>query len=88
MSTPVVLITGALTGIGRATAIAFAKEGVRLVISGCDEAKGKVLEAMLRSFGTEAEFVRADVRHEKDISPSVGLTSPSTMPVRRASWGR
>ena len=58
MSTPVVLITGALTGIGRATAIAFAKEGVRLVISGCNEAKGKVLEAILRSFGTEAEFVR------------------------------
>ena len=32
MSTPVVLITGALKGIGRATAIAFAKEGARLVV--------------------------------------------------------
>ena len=32
--TPVVLITGALSGIGRATAIAFAKEGVRLIVSG------------------------------------------------------
>ena len=37
MSTPVVLITGALTGIGRATAVAFAKEAARLVISGRDE---------------------------------------------------
>ena len=34
MNKPVVLITGALTGIGRATAIAFAKEGARLVVSG------------------------------------------------------
>jgi NAD(P)-dependent dehydrogenase (short-subunit alcohol dehydrogenase family) len=68
MSTPVVLITGALTGIGRATAIAFAKEGARLVVSGRNEAEGKVLDAMLRGLGAEAEFVLADVRHEKDIS--------------------
>ena len=68
MSTPVVLITGALTGIGRATAIAFAKEGARLVVSGRKEAEGKALEAELRRLGVEAEFVIADVRHEKDIS--------------------
>jgi len=68
MSTPVVLITGALTGIGRATAIAFAKEGARLVVSGRKEAEGKALEAELRGLGAEAEFVIADVRHEKDIS--------------------
>src|ERR1700726_4460413 len=68
MSAPVVLITGALTGIGRATAIAFAKERARLVVSGRKEAEGKALEAMLRGRGAEAEFVLADVRHEKDIS--------------------
>src|SRR5260221_3969501 len=68
MSTPVVLITGAFTGIGRATAIAFAKEGARLVVSGRKEAEGKVLVAMLRGLGAEAEFVLADVRHEEDIS--------------------
>jgi len=65
---PVVLITGALTGIGRATAIAFAKEGARLVVSGRKEAEGKALAAELRGLGAQAEFVVADVRHEKDIS--------------------
>jgi NAD(P)-dependent dehydrogenase (short-subunit alcohol dehydrogenase family) len=68
MITPVVLITGALTGIGRATAIAFAKEGARLVVSGRKEAEGKALEAELRRLGAETEFVVADVRHEKDVS--------------------
>jgi NAD(P)-dependent dehydrogenase (short-subunit alcohol dehydrogenase family) len=68
MSTPVVLITGALTGIGRATAIAFAREGARLVVSGRKEAEGKTLEAELRASGAEAEFVVADVRREKDMS--------------------
>jgi NAD(P)-dependent dehydrogenase (short-subunit alcohol dehydrogenase family) len=61
MSTPVVLITGALTGIGRATAIAFAKEGARLVVSGRREPEGKALKAELRELGTEAEFIFADV---------------------------
>ena len=68
MTTSVVLITGGLTGIGRATAIAFAKEGARLMVSGRKEAKGKALEAELRGLGAEAEFVIADVRHEKDLS--------------------
>jgi NAD(P)-dependent dehydrogenase (short-subunit alcohol dehydrogenase family) len=67
MSTPVVLITGALTGIGRATAIAFAREGARLVVSGRKEAEGKALEAELRGLRAEAEFIVADVRHEKDM---------------------
>jgi NAD(P)-dependent dehydrogenase (short-subunit alcohol dehydrogenase family) len=71
MSKPVVLITGALTGIGRATAIAFAREGARLAVSGRKEAEGKALEAELRGLGAEAEFIVADVRHEKDISSLV-----------------
>src|SRR3982074_1187891 len=68
MSTPVVLITGALTGIGRATALAFANEGAKLVVSGRKEAEGKALETELHALGAEAEFVVADVRREKDIS--------------------
>ena len=67
MSTPVVLITGALTGIARATATAFAKTGARLVVSGRHEDAGVTLVAELRAAGAEAEFVRADVRHEDDV---------------------
>lgn len=67
MSKPVVLITGALTGIGRATAIAFAREGNALVVSGRHEDKGQALAAELRALGADAEFVRADVRFEAEV---------------------
>lgn len=67
MQTKVVLVTGALAGIGRATALAFAREGARLVISGRREAEGQHLESKLRDSGVEAEFVRADVRHEDEV---------------------
>lgn len=67
MSKPVALITGALTGIGRATALAFAREGFRLVVSGRHEDKGQALAAELRALDTEAEFVRADVRFEAEV---------------------
>jgi len=67
MSNPVVLITGALTGIGRATAVAFAKNGARVIASGRREAEGIALEAELRRLGAEAAFIPADVRHEDDV---------------------
>ena len=67
MSTQVVLITGALTGIGRATALAFARDKARLVISGRKEEAGRSVVAELRDLGAEAEFVRADVRREGDV---------------------
>src|ERR1700746_2363511 len=66
MSSPVVLITGALTGIGRATALAFASEGARVVVSGRHDEEGKKLVVEVRKLGAEAEFIRADVRHEED----------------------
>jgi NAD(P)-dependent dehydrogenase (short-subunit alcohol dehydrogenase family) len=67
MSSPVVLITGALTGIGRATAVTFAKQGARLVVSGRREEQGEALAAELHALGAEAFFVKADVRHEEDV---------------------
>jgi len=74
MNSPVVLITGALTGIGRATALAFAKEGARVVISGRRNEEGKKLVAELRKTGAEAEFVRSDVRHEEEVRNLVDKT--------------
>lgn len=68
MEHPVVLITGALTGVGRATALAFAREGARVVISGRRDKEGEELCAELRSLAAEAEYVRADVRLEADVS--------------------
>jgi NAD(P)-dependent dehydrogenase (short-subunit alcohol dehydrogenase family) len=74
MSHPVVLITGALTGIGRATALAFAKEGADLVVSGRRDDAGQALVAELRALGAAAEFIRADVRHESDVQNLVDKT--------------
>ncbi|MFM0094670.1 glucose 1-dehydrogenase [Paraburkholderia nemoris] len=71
MTNRVVLITGALTGIGRAAAIAFAQDGARVVVSGRRAAEGKALEEELRRLGAEAEFVIADVRREDDVSALV-----------------
>jgi NAD(P)-dependent dehydrogenase (short-subunit alcohol dehydrogenase family) len=74
MSEQVVLITGALTGIGRATAIAFAKEGAKVVVSGRHTDEGQKLAAELRTLGANAEFVQADVRRENDVQNLVDQT--------------
>src|ERR1700730_18106287 len=74
MKNKVVLITGALTGIGRATALAFAQQGARIVISGRHEEEGQNLVGELGKLGAEAEFVRSDVRHEDDVRSLVDRT--------------
>src|ERR1700688_3553980 len=74
MSNPVVLITGGLTGIGRAAAIAFAKKGAKVVVAGRRDEAGKALVKELHSFGSEAEFINADVRKEDDVRALVDKT--------------
>jgi len=71
---PVVLNTGALAGIGRATALAFAREGARLVVSGRSEEAGNALAAEIEALGAEALFLRADVRHEAEVRSLVDQT--------------
>ncbi|WP_413191896.1 SDR family NAD(P)-dependent oxidoreductase [Pararobbsia alpina] len=70
-TSPVVLVTGALSGIGRATAVAFAKDQARVVVSGRRIDAGEKLAEELRSFGAEAEFVAADVRCEDQVQALV-----------------
>src|SRR5882724_11168315 len=74
MNGPVVLITGALTGIGRAAAVAFAKKGAKVVAAGRRDEAGKALVKELRSLGSEAEFINADVRKEDDVRNLVDKT--------------
>src|ERR1700689_659812 len=68
MTQQVVLITGALTGIGRATAVAFARKGAKAVVSGRHDDQGQDLAEELRALGAEAEFVKADVTKEDEVS--------------------
>jgi NAD(P)-dependent dehydrogenase (short-subunit alcohol dehydrogenase family) len=70
----IILITGALTGIGRATAVAFARKGGTVMVAGRHDESGKALAEELRSFGSEAEFINADVREEEDVRTLVDQT--------------
>ena len=74
MNQTTVLITGALTGIGRASAFAFAKLGANVVVSGRREEAGAALAAELRSLGGKAEFVKADVANEAEVRNLVEKT--------------
>jgi NAD(P)-dependent dehydrogenase (short-subunit alcohol dehydrogenase family) len=74
MTQQVVLITGGLTGIGRATALVFAGKGANVVVSGRHDDKGQALAAELRALGADAEFVRADVTNEDEVRNLVDKT--------------
>src|SRR3979490_1801095 len=74
MSNPVVLITGGLTGIGRAAAVAFAKKGANVVVAGRRDEAGQALAQELRALGWEPEFINADVRKEDDVRALVDKT--------------
>ena len=69
-----VLITGGTSGIGKATALAFAQEGANVVISGRRVAEGEELAKKITSAGGSALFERADVAREDDIVALVEKT--------------
>ncbi len=70
----VALVTGATSGIGRAAALAFAREGARVVVSGRREKEGHETAALIRKAGGEATLVQTDVTREADVAALVGTT--------------
>jgi NAD(P)-dependent dehydrogenase (short-subunit alcohol dehydrogenase family) len=74
MSNQVVLVTGALTGIGRATALAFARAGAHIVVSGRRDEAGQALAAELNALSGSAHYIRADVRHDDDVRSLIDQT--------------
>lgn len=70
----VAMITGATSGIGRATALAFAREGAKVVVSGRREKEGAETVALIEQAGGEATFVKTDVTSEADVAMLVAKT--------------
>jgi len=70
----VALITGGTSGIGEATAILFAQEGARIVITGRSEERGQAVIAQITKNGGQAMFIRTDVRKAADCQRSVDET--------------
>ena len=70
----VVLITGATSGIGKVSALAFAKAGAKVIVSGRREAEGQAVVAEIKAAGGEATFVKADVAVDADVAVLVAKT--------------
>jgi len=70
----VALVTGGTSGIGKATAIAFARAGARVVLTGRREKEGAQVVAEIKKLGGDAAFVRADVAKDGDVKKMVDFT--------------
>src|SRR5262245_15718787 len=70
----VALITGGTAGIGRATAIAFAREGAKVALTGRREKEGNEVVEEIRQFDGEAIFIKTDVAKEADVKAMVEKT--------------
>jgi NAD(P)-dependent dehydrogenase (short-subunit alcohol dehydrogenase family) len=68
----VTLVTRGASGIGRATALAFAREGAPVVIADVDVAGGEETGHLVTTAGGEARFVRADVSQAADVEALIG----------------
>ena len=72
----VALITGAGSGIGRATALIFAREGAKLMLSDIAAEGGDETLRMVKQIGAEALFVRTDVSKLAEVEALVARSSP------------
>nr|WP_210407267.1 SDR family oxidoreductase [Hydrocoleum sp. CS-953] len=70
----VALITGGSSGIGRATAIAFAKKGAKVVIGDRMEKEGQETVAMIKEIGSEAIFIKTDITQATEVENLVNQT--------------
>ena len=70
----VVLVTGGTSGIGKATAIQFARAGAKVVLSGRREKEGKEIVRQIEKLGGEAAFVRGDIGKDDDVKKMVDFT--------------
>lgn len=70
----VALITGGTSGIGEATALLFAREGAKVVITGRNEKRGREVVNRVASEGGQAKFVQIDVRLSEDCKRAVEAT--------------
>jgi NAD(P)-dependent dehydrogenase (short-subunit alcohol dehydrogenase family) len=76
----VAIVTGAASGIGRASAIAFAREGARVVVVDIDELNGQATAAAICAQGHKAFFAKADVSEETEVKQVIEIAV--------ARWGR
>jgi len=74
LTNKIALVTGATSGIGRATAIAFAREGAKVVVSGRREKEGDETIALIKKAGGEGTFVKTDVTREADVTALLAKT--------------
>lgn len=70
----VALVTGGAAGIGRATALAFANEGIKVVVSDVDVAGGEGTVELIRAAGGQATFVRCDVTRDAEVKALMDAT--------------
>ncbi|TAE72683.1 MAG: glucose 1-dehydrogenase [Bacteroidetes bacterium] len=74
-SNKVALITGAAAGIGKETAIQFAKLGAKIILSDINETEGQKITELIKELGQEAHFFKCDVADAKQVTDLLNFTN-------------